>query len=47
MTEVRRATRDDEAAIVDTVHAAFADDPAWGFMLGAGNASASRAWPSG
>lgn len=41
MVDVRLATEDDHDAIVDTVVQAFQGDPAWDFMLGAGNVSAA------
>jgi len=41
MTEVRTATMDDRDAIVATVVAAFRDDPAWEYMVGAGTPAAA------
>lgn len=40
MTEVRGATRSDVEALTSTVASAFADDPAWTFIVGSGNTAA-------
>lgn len=44
MTHVRPATIDDVDTVSETVAAAFADDRAWAFMMGAGNRDAMRAF---
>ena len=42
--EVRPATADDRGAVIGSVAAAFSGDPAWDFILGAGNAAGAQAF---
>ena len=44
MRQVREATAADVDAVTDMVAAAFAEDAGWGFMFGAGNVDAMRAF---